>query len=112
MITGMDFFKKVVLPVGLVGTLLMFFWPLYILDGELNYFYLWLLVGIPFGTRRMCLWIVPINHDMTAAAGIIALNLIIGGLIGGVVAVVQLHQAVWYCLKCMVYGMKKVAGRG
>jgi len=49
--------------------------------GELNYFYLWLLVGIPFGMRRMCLWIVPLNHDMTATAGIVALNFILGVLL-------------------------------
>lgn len=107
MVSGMEFLKKVVLPVGLVGILLVFFKPLYMAGGELNYFYLWLLVGIPFGMRRMCLWVVPLNHDMTAAAGIIALNLIVGGLIGGVVVVVQLLHAVWYCLKCIVYGMKR-----
>lgn len=81
MVIWMDFLKKVVLPVGLVGLLLLFFRPLYMAGGELNYFYLWLLVGIPFGMRRMCLWIVPLNHDMTATAGIVALNFILGVLL-------------------------------
>lgn len=112
MVTGMEFLKKVVLPVGLIGMLLMFFRPLYLVGGELNYFYLWLLVGIPFGIQRMCLWIVPLNHYLTAAAGIIALNFIVGGLIGGVVAVVQLLLAAWCCLKCIKYGIKRVIGRG
>lgn len=112
MVSGMDFLKKVVLPVGLVGMLLIFFRPLYMAGGELNYFYLWLLVGIPFGMRRMCLWVVPINHDMTAMAGVFALNLIVGGLIGGVVVVVQLLQAVLCCWKCLVFGINRVIGQG
>lgn len=103
-----EFIKKVILPVGLVGLLLLLFYPIYMVDGKLEFLYLWLLVGIPFGMRRMCIWIVPINHDMTATAGIIALNFIVGGLIGGIVVIVQLLQAVWYCLNCIssIFGRK------
>jgi uncharacterized membrane protein YccC len=98
----MEFMKKVFLPVVLIGLLLLLFKPIYIVDGEVNILYLWLLVGIPFGMRRMCLWLVPKNYGISGTVGIIAVNFIIGGLIGGAVAVFQLIQAVWYCLKCIL----------
>jgi len=101
MVTVGEFFKKVVLPVVLIGLLLLLFKPLYMSDGEMNYLYMWILVGIPFGMKRMCMWLIPWNYGIAGTVGIIALNFIIGGLIGGVVAVVYMVQAVWYCLKCI-----------
>jgi len=41
------------------------------------------------------------NYGIAGSVGIIAFNFIIGGLIGGFVAVFRLMQAVWYCLKCL-----------
>lgn len=111
MVTFGEFMKKVVLPVAVVGALLLLFRPIYMSDGKLNILYMWILVGIPFGVRRMFLWLIPRNYDIGGAIGIIALNFIVGGLIGGVMVVVQLAQAVWYCLKCVAYGLKKTSSR-
>jgi hypothetical protein len=107
MVTVGEFMKKVVLPIVIVGALLLLFKPMYMNDGKLNILNLWILVGIPFGMRRMCLWLIPRNYDIAGAIGIVAVNFIVGGLIGGVVVVVQLVQAVWYCLKCIAYGFRK-----
>jgi len=101
MVTVGEFFKKVILPVALIGLLLLLFKPIYMSDGEVNYLYMWLLVGIPFGMQKMCVWLVPWNYGISGTVGIIALNFIVGGLIGGVVAVVRVVQAVWYCLRSL-----------
>lgn len=65
-------------------------------NGETEYFYVWLCCGIPFGIRRMFVWLVPHGYDLGGTVGIIAVNFIIGGLIGGVILTWRLVVAVWY----------------
>ena len=95
----MEFLKKVIAPIALIGILLLLFKPIYFVDGKVNILYLWLAVGIPFGVQKMFVWLIPKNYDLGASVGIIALNFIVGGLIGGVVAVIRILQAFWCCLK-------------
>ena len=52
-------------------------------DGELDYVWLWILCGLPFGLHRMCLWIVPGGGSLGGGIALFALNFIIGGVIGG-----------------------------
>lgn len=108
MVTVGGFFKKVVLPIAAIGLLLLLFKPIYMVDGTVDFFYLWLLVGIPFGMRKMCMWFIPHNYDIGGTAAIFALNFIIGGLIGGGVAIVRIIQAIWYCMRCVGHGIKMV----
>ena len=48
-----DFFKKVIVPVLL--TAFLFYWgkSIFTQNGEINYFYVWLFCGVPFGIKRM-----------------------------------------------------------
>ena len=59
-------------------------------------FYVWLCCGIPFGIRRMFVWLVPHGYDIAGTVGIIALNFILGGIIGGVILIWRLVVAAWY----------------
>ena len=56
----------------------------------------WLCCGIPFGIRRMFVWLVPHGYDIAETVGIVALNFILGGLIGGVILIWRLLVAAWY----------------
>ena len=91
-----DFFKKTVLTVLIAGVL--FYWAALVFtkDGVTNYFYVWLCCGIPFGIRRMFVWLVPHGYDIAGTVGIIALNFILGGIIGGVILIWRLVVAAWY----------------
>ena len=93
-----DFFKKTVTPVLLALILFYTFKTIFTKDGVTNYFYVWLCCGIPFGIRRMFVWLVPHGYDTGGTFGIIALNFIVGGLIGGVILVWRLVVAAWYVL--------------
>lgn len=77
------FLKEVLLPIALAFCLASFLKPIYMPDGVCDYFLMWICVGLPFGIRRMCLWLVPSGYGISGSVGIFALNLIIGGLIGG-----------------------------
>lgn len=93
-----DFLKKVVLPVFLAWFLFAMFKPVFTNDGVTNYFYVWLVCGIPFGIWRLRVWLIPRNYDIGGTVGVWALNFIIGGLIGGVVIVWRLLVAAWYLI--------------
>ncbi len=91
-----DFFKKTVLTVLIAGVL--FYWAALVFtkDGATNYFYVWLCCGIPFGIRRMFVWLIPRGFDLSGTVGVVALNFIVGGLIGGVILIWRLAVAAWY----------------
>jgi len=90
------FFKKVIVPVILIAILFYFGKNIFTQNGETNYFYVWLFCGVPFGIRRMFLWLIPVNYDFTATVGIFAVNIIVGGLIGCIVIIWQLLVVAWY----------------
>lgn len=91
-----DFFKRTVLPVIIAWFLFSMFKNVFTNNGERNYFYIWLCCGIPFGIRRMFVWLVPHGYDLGGTLGIVALNFVLGGIIGGVILIWQLVCAAWY----------------
>ena len=52
-----DFFKRTVLPAVIALFLFFMFKNVFTEDGQTNYFYVWLCCGIPFGIRRMFVWL-------------------------------------------------------
>ena len=91
-----DFFKRTVLPVIIAWFLFSMFKNVFTNNGETNYFYVWLCCGIPFGIQRMFVWLVPHGYDIGGTVGIVALNFILGGIIGGVILIWRLVCAAWY----------------
>ena len=81
-----DFFKRTVLPAVIALFLFFMFKNVFTEDGQTNY----------FGIRRMFVWLVPHGYDIAGTVGIIALNFILGGIIGGVILIWRLVVAAWY----------------
>ena len=46
--------------------------------------------ALPFGIHRMCVWLVPTKFDLAGTVGIIFLNVLVGGIIGGFALVYQI----------------------
>ena len=89
------FFRKSVIPVVSVALLVCIFKSACMKDGAVDYLWLWILCGLPFGLHRMWLWIVP-DGSMGSGIALFALNFIVGGIIGGFVLVWRLIVAVCY----------------
>ena len=66
------------------------FYPFCVEGGNCDYLKLWILVGIPFGIRKMQIWIVPRNIDVGSTIAMFVFQMLIGGIIGGVVLVWKL----------------------
>ena len=77
------FLRSVVLPVTLAVLLAMLFRPVYYKDNQLNILLMWICIGVPFGIRRMLLWLVPHKYDLAGTVGVVALDVVLGGIIGG-----------------------------
>lgn len=91
-----DFFCKTILPVAAAALLYCIFRSACEKTGELDYLWLWILCGLPFGIWRLRLWIIPGGGSLGSGIALFALNFILAGIIGGFVLVWRLIVAVWY----------------
>lgn len=106
-----DFLKKVILPVVACLLAAALFYPLCVEHGECDYLKLWLLSGIPFGVHRMFVWIIPKGFDIGGTVGVLVFNLLIGGVIGGVILVWRLLAAAYYFVKGIASGILWITGK-
>ena len=91
-----EFFIKSILPVVTALLLVCIFKSACMKDGTLDYVWLWILCGLPFGIHRMRLWVMPGGSSFGGEIAIFALSFIMGGVIGGFVLVWRLIVAVCY----------------
>ena len=91
-----QFFFKSVLPIIAAFLLFCIFKSACTKDGVLNYLWLWILCGLPFGLHRMYIWIIPGSNHMASFISQGLAIFVLGGLIGGFVLVWKLIVAVLY----------------
>lgn len=102
---------KAVLTLCLAAAAVAVFYPLCTDGAGCDYLKLWLLAGIPFGIRRMFLWIIPKGFDIGGTVGVIAFNFIVGGLIGGVSMTWQVGVSIFVLARGIVSGTMQIARR-
>lgn len=110
-----EFIKCVVIPAASAVFLAALFRPLCMENGECDYLSLWWFMGIPFWIHRMFFWIIPKGHDIGSTVGILFLNVLVGGVIGGTVLAWRLLAAAAYLVKTMAAivnrTVRKLAGK-
>ena len=79
---------KIIIPLCVLVLWMITCYPVCNKADGFDYFLYWILVGCPYGIRKMCLFLVPKNFGIAGSMGILALNCIVGGLIGGIIVVV------------------------
>ena len=79
------FFFKSVLPVTMALILYCIFKSACMKNGEIDYVWLWILCGLPFGIWRLRLWIIPGGGSLGGGIALFVLNFILAGIIGGFV---------------------------
>jgi len=78
---------KVILPALAIGIWVLTYYPVCNKTEGFDFFLFWILVGFPFGIRKMCMVLIPKNFGIAGSMGVLALNAVVGGLIGGVVLI-------------------------
>ena len=89
------FLKKSVLPVVVALFLYSIFSRIFVNNGTMDLFLIWLACGVPFGIGKM-FTLIPIGYGISGTVGVVALNIVLGGLIGDVILIYRLAVAVWY----------------
>ena len=90
-----EFLKKTVIPVVVALLLFSIFSRIFVENGTPDYFLIWFACGVPFGIGKM-FTLIPIGFGISGTVGVVALNLVLGGLIGGVILIWKLAVAIWY----------------
>ena len=80
---------SVLLPIVIAAVFALLFKTVYTSPEGINYLLMWICIGIPFGIHRMCIWLVPTKFDLAGTIGVMAVNIIVGGIIGGFAFVFQ-----------------------
>ena len=98
-----EFFKRLAVPI-IISLLTAFFCqPWYLAtDGSCDYAIMWILIGIPFGIKKMFIWLVPSKCSIANAAGIIVINILVGGLIGIFVFAFRIASGMLYMIAAIV----------
>lgn len=100
------FIGKAILPIAAALLTLALFYPLCVEQGICDYWKLWLLAGIPFGVHKMYFWLIPKGFDLGGTVGMFVFNLLIGGVIGGLVLVWRLFIAAVTLIIGAGYGIR------
>lgn len=83
---------KIIIPAMVIAIWLITCYPVCHRAEGFDLFLYWVLAGCPFGIHRMCLWLIPRNFGIAGSMGVLALNCIVGGLIGGVVVLIRIAK--------------------
>ena len=94
---------KILFPIIGIALWLAVCYPICNRPEGFNYFMFWIIAGLPFGIRFMCLKLIPKGYGLTGAIGVFALNAVIGGLIGGAMLMVAIVKVFMNIIK-MVLG--------
>ena len=70
---------EIVVPVVVLALWMITCYPVCCKAEGFDYFLYWILVGCPYGIRKMCLYLIPKNFGIAGSMGVFALNCIIGG---------------------------------
>ena len=84
------FMISVLIPIVIASVAALLFKAVYMKPEGINYLLMWICIGIPFGIHRMCIWLVPTKFDLAGTIGVMAVNIIVGGIIGGFAFVFQI----------------------
>ena len=68
-----------------------------------NYLMFWIIAGIPFGLRYMFFKLMPKGYGISGTIGAFALNIIIGGIIGGIMLMTRIVGISMETVKMLIH---------
>ena len=81
---------KIIVPTLILGLWILTCYPVCKKADGFDYFLFWIMVGFPYGIRKMCMFLIPKNFGIAGNIGVLAFNGIIGGMIGGIIVIARM----------------------
>ena len=70
---------RIIIPMLILAVWIIMCYPVCAKADVFDYFLYWIMVGCPYGIRKMSMFLVPKNLGIAGSIGILALDCIIGG---------------------------------
>ena len=90
---------RIIIPMMILAVWMIMCYPVCAKADGFDYFLYWIMVGCPYGIRKMSMFLVPKNFGIAGSIGILALDCIIGGLIGGMIVMIRIINTVMEIIK-------------
>lgn len=81
---------KMILPMAFIVIWLDMRYWICLGDNGMNWFQFWIMSGFPFGIQKMLVLLIPRNFGIAGSIGVLALDAIIGGMIGVIVLAIKI----------------------
>lgn len=93
---------RIIIPMLILAVWMLMCYPVCVKAGGFDYFLYWIMVGCPYGIWKMSMFLVPKNFGIAGSIGILALDCIIGGLIGGMIVIIRIINTVMEIIKLIM----------
>lgn len=100
----MKLVRKSILPLAVILLIAVLGKYIYMVDGQIDVFRLCMVYGVPFGVPYMLI-VLPAGGSISKGIGFIAFGVVIGAMIGCVVAAFYAVRAVVYLVWCAGKGV-------
>ena len=95
-------FKDIIIPFVEIAIMLCLAYPICNKSGNIDFFLLWIIVGLPFGIKHMIMWLIPHNYGISGTIGVIGFDCIIGGIIGGFVVSFMVIKSIVAVIRILI----------
>lgn len=93
---------RIIIPMMILAVWIIMCYPVCAKADGGDYFLYWIMVGCPYGIRKMSMFLVPKNFGIAGSIGILALDCIVGGLIGGMIIIIRIINTVMEIIKLIM----------
>ena len=81
---------KLILPMAFIVIWLDMCYWICLGENGMNWLQFWIMGGFPFGIQKMLVLLIPRNFGIAGSIGVLALDAIIGGMIGVIVLAIKI----------------------
>ena len=81
---------KVILPLAFIVVWLNMCYWICLGENGVNWVPFWIMSGFPFGIQKMLVLLIPRNLGIAGSIGVLALDAVIGGMIGVIVLAIKI----------------------
>ncbi len=89
---------KIIIPAALMAIWVNMCYWICKTDIGIDTFKMWIMCGFPYGITKTIIFLPPSSYGISGGVGMLALDAILAGLIGGVVLIVRVFQILFEVL--------------
>lgn len=89
----------IIIPLSVLAVWMLVCYPVCNKADGFDFFLYWVMVGSPYGIRKMFIFLIPKNFGIAGSMGVLALNCVIGGLLGGIIVIMRIVKILTEIIK-------------